>query len=193
MDKKEIVIEMPSTEEVKINGKYAEVIPYLSQELQFDLAKSYAEILFGDDNIIQNYYSAEWHLILKIVDKCTNLMVIEEGDKNIELDTLVSSGLWKEIKNKIENYNEFREFLKEICQSIKEQKALEKSFGQALDKITNKVVEFIDKIGSIDVSQEGIANLVSGLNSEVTKFKTDFPTSEITAPKQKRQYKKKEK
>lgn len=195
MDKREIDIVVKPMVEIKCQEKIISVKPYISQETQFNLAQEYAAIIFSTENFANNYYSAEWYLVLNIIDQCTNLMVIEkDSEKNIDIDTLISSGLWYEIRNKIENYNEFREFLKEICQTIKEQKALEKSFGQALDKITNKIIEFIDKIGQIDLSKEGVANLVSGLNSQVEKFKTDFPTSEITPPvKAKRHYKKKEK
>jgi hypothetical protein len=195
MDKRKIAIGLKPTADVKFQDKIISVKPYISQEVQYNLAQEYISIMFADNDFVKNYYSAEWYVILNIVDQCTDLMVIEKDEKdNIDIDTLVSSGLWYDIKNKIENYNEFREFLKEMCQSVKEERALEKSFGQALDKITNKVIEFIDKIGNVDLSQEGVANLVSGLNSQVEKFKTDFPTSVATAPtKAKRQYKKKEK
>jgi hypothetical protein len=194
MEKREVVIGLKPLAQIKFQDKYIDVTPNISQEVQYDLARSYTEILFGTEDIVQNYYSAEWHLALSLVDKCTSLVVLDENEKkNIEFDMLMTSGLWDSIKNEIVNYNEFREFLKEICQAIREEKALQKSFGQALDKITNKVVEFIDKIGSLDISEEGVAKLISGLNTQVSQFKTDFPTSEAVAPKVKRQYKKKEK
>jgi len=194
MEKREIVIGLNPLAEIKFQDKIISVMPFVSQEIQYELARSYIEILFSTNDIIQNYYSAEWHLVLRITDKCTNLIVLDEDEKkNIEFDTLMTSGLWDAIKDKIVNYNEFRKFLKEICQAIKEEKALEKSFGQALDKITNKVIEFVDKIGSLDVSEEGVSKLISGLNSQINQFKVGFPTSEVATPKVKRQYKKKEK
>ena len=194
MEKREIAIGLNPSAEIKFQDKIISVNTRISQEFQYEFARSYIELLFGTEDIIENYYASEWHLILSVVNECTNLIVFDENkSKNIELDTLVSSGLWDAIKNQIVNYNEFRGFLNEIYQSIKEEKALEKSFGQALDKITNKVVEFIDKIGKIDVSKEGLAELVSGLSTQINQFKTDFPTSEAVIPKVKRQYKKKEK
>jgi len=195
MDKRDITIGLSPLVQVKFQEKYIDINPYISQEIQYELARKYVDILFGSDDIVQNYYSAEWHLIFNITDYCSSIMVIDSDDKkNIEFDMLVNSGLWDAIKNEIVNYNEFRKFLDKICQAKKEEIALQKSFGQALDKITIKVTEFIDKIGSLDFSEDGIAKLVSGLNSQVAQFKTDFPTSQVTPlPKAKRQYKKKEK
>ena len=194
MEKREITIGLNPLVEIKFQDKYVNIDKYISQEIQYDLAKNYVSILFGENEMVSNYYSAEWYLVLNIVDKCTSLVALEEkGKQNIELDTIISSGLWKAITDQIENYNEFRIFLKDICFAMREEKALEKSISQSFDKVANKVIELIDKVENIDMSKEGLSELVSGLNTQIDKFKTDFPTSESIIPKQKRQYKKKEK
>jgi len=187
MDKVEFVA--GNRENIKFDFKKndVEIITYIPQAVKLTLAKDYINLMFSSDDMADNYYSAEWGLIIGILDECSNVKVTDEN-----FDSIISSGLWAAIVDRIENYEELRNDLKEIFKNESEERALEKSFGQALDKITNGVLEFIDKIKNSDLSEDGISNLVNKLNSVVEQTEQKFPgsTNKTRKPRKKKETKK---
>jgi hypothetical protein len=140
---------------------------------QVSFIKEYISYYFAEGEFCDNYFNAEWTLILGIVDACTNIPIIEEGD-NISLEYLVTSGLWEKIKTSVVNYDEFIKNLKDVLIQISEQKALGKSVGVTVDKIANQLFMFLDKIGKLDLSEEGIKKLLSELKKETDGFNEKF-------------------
>jgi hypothetical protein len=185
MDKMDFSIIAKKTTKFEFQECNIEILPYIPQNVKLNVAANYIASMFDGEGLVQNYYTSEWLIIMSILGECTNINVTQEN-----FDAIIDSGLWDEVKSKIINYAQFREELKYIYKIVSDNLALEKSFGQALDKITNKVIGFIDKISEIDLSQEGVASLVQTLNSTVQDFQTKFPTSEVKVPAKKRESKK---
>jgi hypothetical protein len=147
-----------------------EILSYIPQNVKLELAKNYVETISITEDVVNNYYAAEWKLICGILEACSNVDYSGENFENI-----MSSGLWDEIKIKIINYNELRNEIRAILN----QRSVEGSFN----KIANKVIELIDNVSKMDMSKEGIEKLVGGLQSVVGDFQEKFPTSVAKVPK----------
>ena len=170
---------------VSFDFKEQEIIvnSYLSEELKLDLANKYFAFMFNEENLINGYFQAEWSLILGIVEACTNIKVFhEDEDESFDLNNLIESGLWHKISENIENYKEFRNQLKEIQNLSNAQKRI----GKKILEILSKVSDLIDQISSLDLSEDGIAKLIEGFNSEIEKFSNKFPGDLENASKPKR-------
>jgi hypothetical protein len=184
MDKVNFVI--ASKEVITLTFKKDDILilPYIPQSVKLDLAKQYISFMFSSNNIVDNYYCAEWGLILGILKECTNIETSQDNFNDI-----ISSGLWDQVKSKIENYDEFRNDLKEIFKNESEKRISEKSLGQVLDKVSNGILEFLNKIGEVDLSQEGVANLVEKLNTVTNDIEQKFPgaINKVKKPRKKRE------
>lgn len=140
---------------------------------QVSFIKEYVNYYFAEGDFIDNYFNAEWTLVLGITDVCTNLPIIEEGE-NITLEYLVTSGLWENVKSAIINYEEFIRNLNDVLKKISEQKALEKSIGVTVDKLAGQLFVFLDKISNLDLSEDGIKKLLTELRKETDGFNNQF-------------------
>jgi hypothetical protein len=185
MDKVEFAIESRKEMEVGFGDKKIMVLPYIPQSSKLNLAQQYIEFMFGNPDMTSGYYQAEWAIIVGLLTDCTNINVTENN-----IDNIISSGLWDAIKSKIENYQEFRNDLRLVAKNKADQIALDKSFGQALDKISNKVIEFLDNIGKVDLSADGIKKLTDQLSSSIKEVEDKFPgatTHEARKPRKKKE------
>jgi len=72
--------------------------------------------------------------------------------------------------------------LKEIQNLSNAQKRIEKKILEILSKVS----DLIDQISSLDLSEDGIAKLIEGFNSEIEKFSNKFPGDLENASKPKR-------
>jgi hypothetical protein len=172
MNKNKITITDNKSVNFLFNKESIEVTP-ISLAKQVSIIKQYIVYYFFDGIFVDNYFNAEWTLILSVVDACTNVPIIEESD-NVDLDYLITSGLWEQIKAKISNYDEFRTNLNTVVKQISEQKALNKSLGVVFDKLVDQLFLFFDKIGKLDLSEEGIKNLLGELKNETSNFNEKF-------------------
>jgi hypothetical protein len=186
MDKKSFAIKRLENVQLAYQGFNIEILPYISQTVKLELSRNYINFLFAPGEMVDNYLQAEWSIILGILDRCTNIDVDAENHPE-EFEDIISSGLWDNIKVQIVNYKEFREDLNKVYNFVLSQNTAEKSLSRNFDELTVKAIAFIDKISQMDFSQEGIAQLVDNLNSNVKKFKEDFPTSEVKPPKKKKE------
>jgi hypothetical protein len=164
MDKLDFVVKNAENKVFKFQEFDIEILPYIPQDVKLELTQNYIKLLSMSDDAVKNYYSAEWGLIWSILDKCTN---INHADENFE--SIMSSGLWDEIKAKIVNYNELRNDIRAIL--------AQRSVEGAFNKIADKVMQLIDNISKMDMSKEGIEKLVEQLNSTVGNFQEKFPTA----------------
>jgi len=184
MDKLDFVIVGPEVIKFVFQKQDVEVLPYILESAKLELAKGYLMLLSEIEDSCLAFYGAEASLVLGIMKECTNVKVDENN-----IESIISSGLWNLVKNKIENYEEFRNDLKQIF----ENELNKKSFGQAFDKIANGVLEFLDKIGDVDLSPDGVSKLIEGLKSETLKIEEKFPgitTEKATKKPRKKRVKK---
>jgi hypothetical protein len=186
MDKVEFVILNKKPIKFEFNEQEVLVLSYIPQDIKLDLAKKYLLLAFDGESSIDNYYGSEWSVVMGVIENCTNINL---NDNNFE--TIISSGLWNEVKSRIVNYDEFILELKEIYRIEFEKRSLEKSLGVAVNNISNKLIEFIDNINSLDLSPEGISNLTEKLRDIVKETEEKFPNATSgKKPKKKRENKK---
>jgi hypothetical protein len=169
MDKKDFVINIVENKVIKFQDFDIEIAPYIPQDVKLILAENYINCLSLSDNPTVGYYVAEGNLISGILQYCSN---VNCDDNNLEV--ILSSGLWDEIKKLIINYNELRNDIRAILS----QRNIEGSFN----KIADKIMTLIDNISNMDMSKEGIEKLVGQLNSTVGDFQEKFPTSVVGTP-----------
>ena len=190
MDKLDFVISNKETIKFEFQKNDIEVMQYIPQASMLELGKTFVDLsLRNFDGVVEGYYSAYWSVVMGILNECTNVKVNEEN-----FDSIISSGLWDEIKLRIVNYEEFITGLDKILQRELEVRALQNGLGQSLDKVTNGVLGFLNKIGELDLSQDGINNLIGKLGSVVKETEEKFPGSTviIKKPRKKRASKKTE-
>lgn len=131
---------------------------------------------------------AEYGLILGVLDLCTDIDISEFT--SVEIDKIVSSGLWGLITSNIANYWEFDTSLTTVV----EREMKKNSFEESMKKLVEKLDGTLDKISSVDFSEEGVAKLIQSLKSETEKLDKIIPVvqAEPEPAKPKRAYKKKE-
>lgn len=131
---------------------------------------------------------AEYGLILGVLDLCTDIDISEFT--SVEIDKIVSSGLWGLITSNISNYWEFDTSL----MTVVEREMKKNSFEESMKKLVEKLDGTLDKISSVDFSEEGVAKLIQSLKSETEKLDKIIPVvqAEPEPAKPKRAYKKKE-
>lgn len=139
------------------------VDPYISLMNQSIFMRDYIDLLFKEDDFENGYFVAEWSLVMAIIDKMTNVQIMPE-ENTIDLNIVVNSGLWDEIRERIVNYDDFKNKLLYVVEKTLEQKALEKSIGVTIDKVANQAMIFLEKYSQLDLSEEGVKKLIEALN-----------------------------
>ena len=170
MDKKDFSINKVDPIKFEFQSNEIEVMQYIPEEVKLELSKRYIQFLAGGEDHASNYFVAEWSIILGVIDYCTNINVFDDKDGKtpMAMSNIVESGLWDRIRASIINYNEFRKDLKEVYQS---------SIGFAA--IEKKTIELLNSVAEIDVSADGIADLMKKFNQTTKKFKKDFPSNGV--------------
>jgi hypothetical protein len=158
MEKITLNLEAVETENVtfKFFGNKIEVIPVLTLEDQILLVIHYLNNYFDNSGELipdttTNYIGAEYALALEIMDKYTNVNISE--DKDILL------ALWKEVQAHISNYDVFKYDIERVVHDKQKELALKASTGLVLDSLVTKVTDFIERLASINIDDEGLANL----------------------------------
>ncbi|MDD4877197.1 MAG: hypothetical protein PHQ86_08755 [Dehalococcoidales bacterium] len=160
MDKIKIELnELPLIAKI-YNGMTLNIYPYISIENKLQIIETYLDALFAENNVSQNYVTAEYSLMLSIVDLCTN---IEIGDADI-IQKLIFTGLWDEIRSSIKNYSEFRQELNDVVKM----KYNEMSILSNLNILISKISGVVDNISKLDLSENGIKQLTESYQ-ELTK------------------------
>ena len=155
--------------------------PFVSPINESMIVHEYANTLFKDDNLTDNLLLADWQLKLSIVDKLTNIPIMEpEG--NVGLEELITSGLWMQIRDRITNYDELLDTIDTCVEQIHTKNALEKSMGQVIDSFSKKAEILFSRISQIDFSEKGISELVKTLQTETSKFEQTVLAKELPSP-----------
>lgn len=188
MDKLDFVISNKANITFEFQKFDVEMLPYIPQAVKMEIVKNYLNFILAEGNMVENYYSAEFSVILDIINRCTNI-----DAQKIDFESIMSSGLWYQIMTRLENYSELREDIKSVLKQHFEQQSIENGLNKFFETLGNKVSGLLDKISKLDLSKEGVAELVGSLNKEMEKFDKDFPNNGVSTPaKRKRKAVKKE-
>jgi hypothetical protein len=174
--KEKVEIKILSKDYIKIehNKQDIFVYPYIELGMKSTLLNNYVTSYFGIGDFVDQYIQAEYGLMLSIIDNFTNVKMDDETGVSIDIDGLVNSGLWDDIKSKIVNYGELRNDIDVVVKRISDQYALERSIGTVVDGIAQKAYSFLEKISNMDLSEEGIKKLVGELQGQVSEFNDTF-------------------
>jgi hypothetical protein len=156
--KHEIVLESKKWIRTDFGNNEILINPYISLKNKMELFRIYLDSFF-DKEIYISYLEAEYSLIFAIVDLCTDINI--EG---LKIDTVVNSGLWAFVKKNIENYDEFRFELHSVVQYMRENEIARKSVGGVIDNASIKILDFLEKISSLDISQDGVMKLIEKIS-----------------------------
>ncbi len=169
------------------------VKPFLSLEDKLKLSEAYLSAIFeNDDNkysLAMHEIEAEYTIVIGIVDLCTNLSIDFGEDKNA-IDNVVGSGLWFEIRKRIENYDEFRKDLDALVLHKKENIIIEKSLGTTFDRMANAVIDLMDKMSKMDISDAGVQKAMKSLQEGINKIQADNVIAPASKARKKRVSKK---
>ena len=188
MDKLDFVISNKANIVFEFQKFDVEMLPYIPQPVKMEIVKNYLNFILEEGNIVDNYYAAEFSVILDIINRCTNI-----DTQKIDFEVVESSGLWDLIVTRLENYSELRQDIQAVLKQHFEQQSIENGLNKLFEKLGDKLLGLLDKISKLDLSKEGVAELVGSLNQQIEKFDKDFPNNGIVAPaKRKRKAVKKE-
>lgn len=176
MEKKLINLKSIKNIKLEINEQEIEVNPYITPATSLELAQDYLRVYFSDvyKTEAERLLSAEWWFMMGIVNNQTTIPIQEDNMENISLELLVTSGTYTHIKEVLYNYNEVKSLIDKTLENAKKDVELEKSVGESFNKIATKVIEFLDKISQVDISEKGISDLVAKLNTTAQKYEEKF-------------------
>ena len=169
MEKIKITLEINKKLTKLYEGMTYQVMPYILLEDKLQIVESYLESLFANTDATKNYLTAEYSLMLSVIDFCTN---IDIDDEDI-IKKLVATGLWDDIRKSIVNYNEFRGELDKIVKM----KQFENSVSSNLNALILRIYDFIENISELDFSENGMKQLSEGfekLSKNVDGLKNTF-------------------
>ena len=185
MEKIEINFPIEEVSKFYFNGKEVHVLKNIPLQNKIAMSQWYLDAILQEDIEASKIVEAEMSIVLGIVDSCTNILVNEDS-YIIDIDQLINSGLWKNIREKIDNYNEFRDELERISKIAQDSYYYKKSMSKTFDKISKKIEELIDNVSQVDFSQEGISNLLKNFNEVTSKFEEKYAVNPIeTTPAKK--------
>jgi hypothetical protein len=194
MDKEIINISQPEKIKLEFGKNDIWIMPYISLKDGTKFITDYISIFFRDEHTqLANYILSEYALMLSIIDNLTSIEVYGENtEANVNIDSLIYSGLWESIKGNIKNYNQFRTDLNNVIKMMNEQRMLEKSVGGVLDDLSRRVVQFFDKVSDLDLSKEKVTELIDTIQAEAKKYDEKFNMTPAIPASAKNTRKKKE-
>jgi len=170
MEKKDIKLSMPKIKKFDFQDETIEVNPYINLENKYVLLNNYIQVLNNPEyDETRKYVEAEYGVKLGIIDLQTNINI-----ENLDIDMILSSGLFDAVASTIVNYNEIWGDIAEIVNRVNDSK----SVSVALVKLTDKVIVTLDQLSKVDLSEEGISKLLSAFNVEKEKLNKIIPVIE---------------
>jgi hypothetical protein len=175
MDK--IILEVPELSQAEINfgSQKIYVDVYLSIEKKVILLSNYMTSLYQERNFVSNYIEAEYSLILGILDFCTNIDINMSGSNAFDLNMILATGVFKDIKDKIINYSELRNDISRLI----ELNNGKKSIGYKFDTVADKLISFLDSLSKIDLTEAGMKKLIDNLGKEVKQLNKTIGVTQI--------------
>ena len=148
--------------------------------------QDYVECLTDiENNIVDNYLKAEYTIIGGLLDLNTNVPLLE----GIPIDIYIKSGLWDKVKGSIINYAEFKNEIELVVKYARENEVVKNSINVNLNNILSQVSDFIAKIKEVDLSKEGIAEMLEVLDTERNEINKIIDPSKVVETKKPRKKK----
>jgi len=143
------------------------IVKPMSLSDQVEILNSYLETFFlseqGDRPIAiteYNRFAAQKAMMLAIIDRCTNISIADEKENHIiDIEGVISSGLWHLLEEAIPNYFDFEFMTSAIVNDIIKEIEMKHSVGYAMGELILRLTKFLEKLSDVDVSPEGIARL----------------------------------
>lgn len=151
MEKRQWDIEEKPPLVAKVGSLEFKIKPYLSMEDKLSLIRGYLDALYPAENpdIVRDYITAEYSLILGIVDLMTDLQLPEVDP----VGKIVESGIWEEIKSHVDLGDFYYGDLRKAVELYQKSQSLDQSIKGLLDKISQ-----------VDLSENGIKELAGQFN-----------------------------
>lgn len=134
---------------------------YISESDQVFLYQTFVDIYFEKTDPVTKYLVANYSMVLVIIKLCTN---IETED--IDLDKIISSGLWALIRKNIVNYNYVMKEIDRLAEMIVKEKQIESTLGYTITSVVDKVIEAIENSNITDENiKESVGKLLEGIEA----------------------------
>lgn len=175
MEKKKLVFQQKYWETLdgKFGGEEIKVAPYIPFEEMLVLASKYLENYFLSDSAETDAFLSEWNyigaehsLMIEVIDRFTDIMVFDEnGEVVLDLNGVLSSGLWEEIKLAIGNYYDVLSHIMILVDNYKNEMIMKNSFQRVLQTLVDSLLDFVDRI-----SEEGSEESLQKLTQSIEKI-----------------------
>ena len=174
--------ESRTTETVKIENQPIEVLTFISLPMQSILIQQYCQELEDISSPIEmRIFRADVKLALTIINFMTNLEIEDIDDYSFPLDDLLASGAYNKILEKITNYKNFKNMLDASVELLFKEKYSKSNMSFRLENIIDKVEKLLEKITSIEVDKDGIAELIKAILNTQKEFNDKYQIIEPSA------------
>ena len=186
MNKVKINFPEPETKEFSFFKQTIIVEDFIDYEKEIKYIKEYIENLNKYSHFADGFVVAEKVLMSHIVEDMTNIEIGEDFDSN-----LVEKYIWRDIRNRIDNYDTFRMHLEEVISLIQKDQLslsaieeilneamngfneLSKNINDSVDIIRNSFVKLIDNFKDLDI--EDLKNVINGFNDSLVELNNRVP------------------
>ena len=186
MNKVKINFPEPETKEFSFFKQTIIVEDFIDYEKEIKYIKEYVENLNKYAHFADGFIVAEKVLMSHIVEDMTNIEIGEDFDSN-----LVEKYIWRDIRNRIDNYDTFRMHLEEVISLIQKDQLslsaieeilneamngfneLSKNINDSVDIIRNSFVKLIDNFKDLDI--EDLKNVINGFNDSLVELNNRVP------------------
>ena len=152
--------EEPIVEE-EWKGNTIKIKKYISEGDQVFLYKTYVDIYFENTDPATRYLSANYSMVLAVINLCTNI-----NTQDLVLSDVISSGLWALIRKNIVNYNYVMKDIEKLAEMISKEKQIASGLGFALESVVAKVVSAIENSNITDDNiKESVGKLLEGIEA----------------------------
>lgn len=156
MNKVVLEFKAPKTKTLEYGSVSIEVKPYIDISEQVTLIQRYVETYFNTAKefvpfIYQadsDYIRAEYNLMHGIIELLTNVDV-----NSVNTDVYDAGGFWKDVRNLIKNYPEFRERLDRVVADIKAERQAQDSLGAVVRQVSEKALAVLSNFSNITPEQ----------------------------------------
>jgi hypothetical protein len=185
MEKIKLVFPEVEYTELDFNGQKLFVKKYSSPAdnrliANYAIQTSEAEVLLGEEESslysVEKNSKFEYGFIGGILQVMTNIDI-----QDINIDIVVSSGLWAKTKSAILNYHDLVNFVEKASNDNNQ------NLESKLNKIIDNTSNFIENISNMDWSAENIQNMVKELGIGKEKLAEVFPDGVIGTPSAKKE------
>lgn len=183
-----VKINFPKSEvsQFSFTQQWIEVKNFIDYKKEIEYIKEYIENLNKYPHFADGYIVAEKTLMSHIVEDMTNIEIDDGFDSN-----LIEKHIWKDIRDRIDNYNTFRFHLDEVLSYIQRDQSslsaieeilnevmnrfngLSKNVNESIDIIRNSFVKLIDNFKDLDV--EDLKNVLSQFSNSLVDLDNRVP------------------